>query len=192
MFKISFTFCILIAGLWLGNPLCAKEVDVSAQEMYAAFDKHGPQAVIAHGRKAVKYIQSGGDLNVFNDGNNKDWWPDRPFFSPIIVMRCDELRDVTHPITIMREALLQPGMVKKFADLDGQKTFFILCRKVRGIPQGVWMFQRHFWPGTTEPLKLAVMLMPVKGTPYQLQLFYPTEKYTLKQLNRLLLPKEKG
>ncbi len=182
---------ILLFSLFLFSGLLlaaegAKKVDVSAKEMYAAFAKKGPKAVIDHGRLAAQYIQEGGDLEVFNDGYNKTWWPNRPFFTPIIVMRCDELRDVTHPIDAMRAGLTQRNMAKKFRDLDGQPTFFLLCKRLRGNPEGLWMFQRHYWPGTKAPLRLGVLLLPVKGTPYQLQIFYPTQTYTLSQLNALL------
>ncbi len=187
LFPSKLAFPFLCLSLLLALPLHAVEKpSFTTKEIYAAFAKKGPQAVIAHARKAANYIQKGGDLNVFNEAHNQTWWPNRPFFTPVIVMRCDELRDVTHPIASMRPGLTQRNALRKFRDLDGQPTFHILCKKLPGNPRGLWLFQHHYWPDTKEPLQLAVLIWPIQGTPYQLQLFYPTTKYSLEQLNAFL------
>jgi len=180
---------IVLFGLMLCFSLpcsLSAEVNVTSAELYAAFAKKGPRSVIAHARKAADYIQKGGDLGVFNIEKSEEWWPNYPFFSTIIVMRCDEERDVTHPIDALREGLTQRNVVRKFRDVDGQATFHILCNKIPGYPKGLWLFQRHYWPETKDPVHMAVLLLPVEDTPYQIQAFYLTEEYTAEELNQML------
>ena len=170
------------------KPIPGDKVRVSTEEMYARWAKYSPEEVIAHGKKATAAIQKDqkAAFAQFNDANNTTWWPERPFFTPIIVMSCEQERDLTHPIPSFRKQLLTSGVLKKFQDARGVHTFFFLCKKLKGKPNGVWVKQYHYWPGTKEPVWMAVMGMPIEDTDYVLQLFYITKNPDLKALNSLL------
>ena len=165
---------------------------VSTQEMYLRWAKHSPEEIIAHAQKAVRYIQENGPsiFGEFNDPNSDQWWPGRPFFSPVMVMRCDELRLATHPIPKFYPTMIQPGFIKKFTDTRGEHTFFYLCAKLASQSKGAWTKQLHFWPGTQEPVWMAVLGLNIPGTPYQVHAFYITPQPDLEKLNQRLYQKK--
>ena len=165
------------------------QVLVSTEEMYRRWAKHRPEEVIAQGRKAVQYIQNNGEsvFSEFNEPSKEEWWSDRPYFTPVMVMRCDEMRNVTHPVAQFYKILTQKGTVSKFVDVRGEHTFLELCQKLIRKSEPVWVKQYHYWPGTKEPVWMAVLGMPVPGTFYQIHLFYLTPEPDLERLNQLLL-----
>ena len=161
---------------------------VTPAEMYAKWGKHSPREVVAHAKKALAHIaeQGKGGLAAFNYDGDRSWWPNRPYFTPVIVMRCDELRDVTHPVESFHKFVTTPGIFRKYADKRGKNTFLDLCRRLPDHPEGLWVRQFALWPGVKEPVWMGVLAIQVPDTPYQLHLFYVTDKWSEKALNALL------
>ena len=181
--------------LWWGSNLVIAfaedlphdHVKLTAEQMYQQWSLVTPADILHHAQEAAKHIHRNREqaFKEFNDASNPQWWPNPPFFSPVIVMRCDELRDVTHVYPEFLKSFSQPGVIRKFADTRGKHTFFDMCVKLKQRPdRPVWLSQLHFWPGVEGPVWMAVLGDPVKGTPYVIQGFYITANPDIKKLNR--------
>ena len=173
--------CVLLIGFselgFAAEPLAYDQPKISAAAMYQKWASVQSSDIVAHAKKAAAAVLQNREkaFAQFSDPYNQTWWPNPPFFSPVFVIRCDEMRVLTH---IYPSFLAQYGKhdaMIHFKDLKGKHSFFDLCTEVLKHPnQPQWSQQYHFWPGASEPVWMHLLAYPVKGTPYAIQAYYVT------------------
>lgn len=173
----------------------------TAQQIYDFFAQYSPNDVVEYAAEAVKYFGKiapnsvtlsvkeeeqvmGKALKEFNEKPRKYQWSHLPFTPSIVVQRCDEGRVVAHPIPDFFPIMSQKGFIKKYKDVKGRKIGVILCQETN--EKGAWALQHQWWPLTDEPLDMGFFMIRIPGTPYEIQSFYPTQKYSEAQLKKLI------
>jgi len=169
------------------------------QEIYDYFAQFTAEDVVEYAQEAVKYytpvaqtaykLPKAEEEKRFNktmyDFNKRPskWSVGQfPFIPSITPQRCDEGRALAHLIPEFMKVMNKKGFIKKFRDVTGRKVAWELCEKLRSKPQGVWVFEKQWWPQTDRPLWIGFFLIQIPGTPYQLEAFYPSLKYFPKDI----------
>ena len=172
----------------------------SAREVYDFFAGYSPQAVVDRAKMAVKFYEKIAEkaeglskeqeeklfkdaLMEFHHKTTNRPISEFPLTFIYIPQRCDQGRVVAHYIPGFFQFARNEGFIKKYKDINGKKVGVILCQDVRDNPNGVWSKQYQWWPETDKPLEMGFFMIPIPDTPYELQGFYPSQKYTEEQLN---------
>ena len=175
----------------------------TAQQVYDFFEQYSPQDVVDHARKAVEHFSKMSQkaatmtkneeeemfdksLKEFHKIPLKFKWEKYPLIPFIVPQRCDEGRVVAHPITVFFKMMNEKGFINKYRDVKGKKIGLSLCEKVKNSELAAWGMQYQWWPQTDKPLNMGALMIAIPNSPYQVQAFYPTQKYSEEQLNALL------
>ncbi len=192
---------ILMAILWLNiGHAQTEKTKYTAREVYEFFEQYSPQYAVDYARKAVKHYSKitqkaisvskkeeeeifGKALLEFHEPPSE--WPVSrfPLMFFAIPQRCDQARVTAHYVPTFFSPMSKIGFLKKYRDVKGKKVIGILCKKIRNSKNGVWTMQYQWWPQTDKPMYMGVFLLKIPNTPYEIQMFYPTKKYTEEQLN---------
>ncbi len=165
----------------------AKETGLTPQACYKKFEKYPPKKVIQMARDLSDYVAKKGQSGMsalLKPGPLV--WPDPPVSPILSVVHCGQMRLETFALPEMLEVTKQKGFLSKFQDAKGKHTFVELCSKLKGKKTEVWTMQDHYWIGCQGQLKMGVLMVKVPNSPYSIQVSLPTEKHTLKDLQRAL------
>lgn len=166
----------------------------TGQDIYDYFAQYTAEEIVAYAQEAVKHYtpvaqaahklplneeqqQFDKALREFTKKPSKWSSSQFPLLLFITPQRCDEGRAVAHIIPGFLEVMGQKNFAKRFRDVTGRLVVWELCEKIRSTPEGVWVFEKQWWPETDRPIWIGFFLIQIPDTPYQLEAFYPTLKY---------------
>lgn len=172
----------------------------TAKQVYEYFAGYSPQDVVSRAKEAVKFYQKIAEkaeglpkeqeeklfkdaLIEFHHKTTERPISEFPLTFIYVPQRCDQGRVVAHYIPDFFKFARIEGFIKKYKDIKGKKVGVILCQDVRENPNGVWSKQYQWWPETDKPLEMGFFMIAIPNTPYELQGFYPSQKYSEEQLN---------
>ncbi len=175
----------------------------SSQEVYNFFAQYTPEDIVEYAHQAIKHFSPVAKiamaspkvreeelfdkaLEEFNNLPLKFKWDMYPFIPAIVPHRCDQARVLAHPVKQFFGMMSQNGFLNKYKDVKGKKVFTFLCKKTENRPEGSWSTQFQWWPETDKPLNMGFFMINIPNTPYQIHTFYPTNRYSEKELNQNL------
>lgn len=163
------------------------------EELYEQYSFTPPQIILHHLQRAALYFHKVGEdkaLEVFNRNYGESEWNAHDGYRFAKIISCKNDVILTHPT--LKKIINRKGFASSYKDGKGKQFWLIGCNRLKKHPKGSVTEISLFWSGIKGLSRQLVIMVPIPGTDYQVQTFYPTlehqEEFVQTQLEGWSLP----
>jgi|GEM_PF-2686340 len=154
------------------------------EELYQNYEATHPKQFFQHLQRAALFYYKAGKEHAFeqwNQGFGESQWVSHDGLWFLMSFSCKRDMVITQPV--LKKLLYKKGVLSSFMDGTGKRIGDIACNQLRKTPKGTIVFmKKYFWSGVKGTTRQFWTMVKIPGTDIYLGQFYPTQKYTKKEL----------